>query len=154
MISDAAFLEKFENASWQPEDWHHREHIKVAYLYLCRFPFETAVERVRAGIQKLNAAHKTPEELTRGYHETMTQAWMRLVYATLSEFGPADTADQFLDQQPQLLSKRALLFFYSRDRIMSAEAKYGFVEPDLASFPVSPNAFSPPVGKLGSLDVH
>jgi len=143
MISDAAFLEKFENALWPPQAWHNREHIKTAYLYLCRYPFEEAVDRIRAGIQKLNAAHKTPDELTRGYHETMTQAWMRLVYVTLCEFGPADTADQFLEQQPQLLSKRALLFFYSRDRIMSAEAKHGFVEPDLAQFPVSAKPLSP-----------
>src|SRR5204863_5727478 len=78
-----------------------------------------------------------PDAIDRGYHETMTQAWMRLVHFTLQEFGPKESADAFLDEHTQLLSKRALRFFYSRERIVSAEAKHEFVEPDLARFPVS-----------------
>jgi hypothetical protein len=78
-----------------------------------------------------------PESLTSGYHETMTQAWMRLVDLTLREFGPGECADAFVDKQTQLLSKRAVLFFYSRDYIMSAEAKSQFVQPDLTPFPQS-----------------
>lgn len=70
----------------------------------------------------------------------MTQAWLHLVHLTLCEFGPEETADLFLDTQTQLLSKRALLFFYSRDRIMSAEAKSEFLPPDLAPFPRSVKA--------------
>jgi hypothetical protein len=60
------------------------------------------------------------------------------VHCALCQFGPCPTADAFLDQQSQLLSKRALLLFYSRDRLMSAEAKARFVEPDLAPLPNSP----------------
>jgi hypothetical protein len=72
----------------------------------------------------------------------MTQAWMRLVDCTLKEFGPGENADVFVDKHTQLLSKRALLFFYSRDRIMSAEAKRQFVEPDLTSLPHSKKSFA------------
>src|SRR5690349_20942969 len=127
MMTDDEFLARFESAAWPLENWHHREHIKAAYLYLCRHPLDEAIDRMRAGIKALNAAHGVPEEPTRGYHETMTVAWMRLVRLTLSEFGPTATADEFLDKQSQLLSKRALLFFYSRDRIMSLEARQRFV---------------------------
>jgi hypothetical protein len=139
-VDDQSFVEAFEAQGFPLEKWHHREHIKIAYLYLLRFPFDEAVSRLRSGILALNARHQVPDAVDRGYHETMTQAWMRLVNCTLSEFGPAETADAFVDQHTQLLSKRALLFFYSRDRIRSPEAKQKFVEPDLAPLPRSNSA--------------
>jgi len=134
-MDDATFLQRFETQAWPLAEWHHREHIKLAYLYLRALPFDAAVTKARANIQAFNAAHQIPEAIDRGYHETMTLAWMCLVHCTLCEFGPSDGADAFVDKHPQLLSKRALLFFYSRDRIMSAEAKATFIEPDLAPLP-------------------
>ncbi|HEV2211135.1 MAG TPA: hypothetical protein VG167_20410 [Verrucomicrobiae bacterium] len=136
-MDDDTFLAKFENGTWPLGQWHHREHIKVAYLYLCRYGLELAIQKMCCGIKAFNAAHQVPESPTGGYHETMTQAWMRLVYLTLCEFGPSETADAFLESQPQLLSKRALLFFYSRALIMSAAAKRQFVAPDLTALPQS-----------------
>ncbi len=134
-MDDATFLQRFETQAWPLGEWHHREHIKLAYLYLRRLPFNEAVAKARANIQAFNAAHKIPEAIDRGYHETMTFAWMHLVHCTLCEFGPSDNADAFVDKHTQLLSKRALLFFYSRDRIKSAEAKANLIEPDLAPLP-------------------
>jgi hypothetical protein len=73
----------------------------------------------------------------------MTQAWLHLVHTTLRQFGPANSADEFLDAQSQLSSKRTLLLFYSRDLIMSAGAKAAFVAPDLAPLPLPlPSTFS------------
>jgi len=139
-MDDEAFIAAFEARAFPLEKWHHRDHIKIAYLYLLRHPLAEAIDKIRSGIQALNAQHKVPDAIDRGYHETMTQAWMRLVHCTLSEFGPAESADAFLDKHTQLLSKRALLLFYSRDRIMSAEAKAGFVEPDLTPLPAGQRA--------------
>jgi hypothetical protein len=138
MTEDEKFLETFETCTLPFEQWHHREHIKVAYLYLCRYPLDQAIEKTRSGIKALNAVHRVPEEkLDRGYHETITLAWLHLVHCALCEFGPTESADAFLEKQTQFLAKRALLFFYSRDRIMSWEAKREFIEPDLAPLPRS-----------------
>ena len=109
----------------------------MAYLYLCRYPFDAALNRAREKIKAHNAANQVPESPTRGYHETMTQAWMRLVYATLCEYGPAENANAFIEQHPQLASNKVLRLFYSRELIMSPRAKAEFVEPDLASLPKS-----------------
>jgi hypothetical protein len=143
MSDDETFLQQFETAAWPLQDWHHRQHIKIAYLYLCRHPLDTAIAKMSSGIKKFNAANNVPEGLDRGYHETMTQAWIHLVHCTLQEFGPAENADAFVDKHTQLLSKRALLFFYSRDNIMSWEAKRQFIEPDLAPFPQSKKYLPP-----------
>src|SRR5262249_39809562 len=117
------------------DQWHHREHIKAAYLYLCRYPFEAALPRLRAKIQALNAVHKVPESVKRGYHETMTVAWLRLVHSALCEYGPAENADLFYDAHPELAQSKILRLFYSSERLMSPEAKMAFVEPDLAPLP-------------------
>ena len=137
MIDDESFLAEFEACRWPLEQWHHREHIKVAYLYLRRYSFEAAANRIRERIKAHNAAHQIPEGPAMGYHETMTQAWLRLVHRTLREYGPAESADDFFDQQPQLSQKKVLRFFYSREVMMSARAKAEFVEPDLAPLPRS-----------------
>jgi hypothetical protein len=83
-----------------------------------------------------NAAHEVPNTPTRGYHETMTQAWMRLVYRALEQSGPAGTADRFLDDHPELSHMKTLQLFYSRERLMSPDAKARFVEPDISPLPV------------------
>ena len=115
----------------------------MAYLYLLRFPYPEALERLRTGIQAYNAAHGIQDTPTGGYHETLTQVWLQLVHTALRQFGPADTADAFFDTQTQLSDKRTPLLFYSRERLMSAEAKRMFVEPDLAPLPQPPAPASP-----------
>ncbi len=135
--ADAAFLRAFEDCSLPSAEWKHRAHLKVAYLYLGRYPFEQALERVRKNIRRYNAATDTPETLERGYHETMTVAWLRLVDFTLREYGPAASADEFLEAQEQLLNRKALRFFYSPERLVSWQAKAEFVAPDLTPLPVS-----------------
>lgn len=134
-VNDDEHLQRFEDHTLPIELWNHRAHLKVAYLYLQRFSFEETLSRLQTGIRAYNAAKGIKDTPTGGYHETMTQAWLHLVHTTLCQFGPADSADAFFDAQTQLSGKRALLLFYSRDRIMSPEAKASFVAPDLAPLP-------------------
>lgn len=137
MTADEQFIADFEECRWPLDQWHHREHIKLAYLYLRRYRFDAALGRIRERIKAHNVAHQVPDHATRGYHETMTQAWLRLVELTLGEHGPAETADQFYELHPELSEKKVLRLFYSRDRLMSLQAKVEFVEPDLAPLPRS-----------------
>ena len=65
-------------------------------------------------------------------------AWLRLLDAMMRAHGPGQGPAEFLDAQPYLLNRLLLRLFYSRGRIMSAEAKRTFVEPDLAPLPAAP----------------
>jgi hypothetical protein len=141
-IDDAKFLEQFESATWPLGSWHHRQHIKVAYLYLRRYPFEQAQAHIREKIKAYNAAKQVPDGQFAGYHDTMTQAWMHLVYFTLCEFGPAENADAFFDASPQLWGKKILRLYYGKDVFTSLEAKANFMPPDITPFPKSKK--SPP----------
>lgn len=142
-MDDSTFVCKFESATWPMDQWHHKEHIKIAYLYLLSFGFEHALMKMRSGILALNAFHKVPEGPARGYHETMTHAWLRLVHVVLCEYGPAETADRFVEQHPELAEKKALRFFYSPARLKDPRGKLEFLEPDLAPLPKSKNAPQP-----------
>lgn len=134
---DEEFLRSFEDCTLPFAEWRHRAHLKVAYLYLQRVPLDEALMKVRESIKRYNAATNTPETLERGYHETITVAWMRLVHFALCERGPAMTAEKFLDREGEFLSKEALLKFYTRERLISWRAKAEFVAPDRAAFPQS-----------------
>jgi hypothetical protein len=136
-MDDVTFLRQFEDCTLPQTQFHHREHLKVAYIYLRRHGLADALKKVRAGINAINMAHRVPDAPDRGYHETITQAWVRLVDMTLREYGPAETADSFLDQHPQLLEKKALRLFYSKELLMSPKAKAEFMESDLTRLPAS-----------------
>jgi hypothetical protein len=135
-MDDEAFLRQFEDCTWPFDQWHHRQHVKVAYLYLRQLPLEEALDRMRGGIKRYNSVHHVPEAPDRGFHETLTQAWMRLVHFTLCEYGPRANADDFFDQHPQLWQMKVLRLFYSRERMLSAEAKAKFVAPDITGLPI------------------
>ncbi len=132
---DAHFLEAFENCTLPFEQWNHRAHVKAAYLYASRHDLEPALVRMRSSIKAYNAAHNVPDALDRGYHETITQGFMRLVHATICRHGPYQSSEEFCERHPELLNKHVLLGFYSRERIMSPAAKATFVAPDLAELP-------------------
>jgi hypothetical protein len=134
-LPDAEFLQSFENCSLSSDAWNHRAHLRIAYLYAWQRPFPAALARIRRGIQAFNAVTNTPEALDRGYHETITVAFVRLVYACLACQADFPNSDAFCDRFPQLLDKKVLLRFYSRERIMTLDAKQEFVEPDLATLP-------------------
>jgi len=136
-MDDETLLQRFEQCQIAPDDWGHREHIKVAYLYLRSMPLDAAIDRMRLGLKALQAAFQVPDAIDRGYHETMTQVWMRLVDFTIKQFGPAPCADMFYQSHPQLWQSKVLRFFYSADQLLSAEAKAAFLPPDLAPFPVA-----------------
>jgi hypothetical protein len=135
---DRKFLGQFEACSLPFEQWTHRAHVKVAYLYLLQHPFDEALNCIRTGIQRYNAANKVPESPTSGYNETTTRAFVHLVAAVMRAYGkvfPTGTADSFCDTHPQLLTRHVLRLFYSPDHRMHPLAKTQFVEPDLAPLP-------------------
>ncbi|MGV3663186.1 MAG: hypothetical protein ACO1TE_23645 [Prosthecobacter sp.] len=136
-MSDDEFILQFEARSYPFTEWHHRAHIKLAYLYLTRHGFDAALAKLRAGIQAYNAANNVPDEPMRGYHETVTQFWLRIVDMTVQQYGSLPTADEFFDFHPQLSQKKNHRLFYSPGLFTSPEAKRGFVEPDITPLPMA-----------------
>jgi hypothetical protein len=134
-LTDAELLEQFEKCTLPRDQWLHATHVRVAYIYLSRCSFEVALEKMRSGIQSYNAVTGVVDGPHAGYHETITQAWLRLVASTMRHHDRGLDSDDFCRLQPHLLQRSLLRLFYSRTRIMSPAAKRSFIEADLAPLP-------------------
>ena len=134
-MTDEELLKQFEDCTLPRDKWAHKTHVRVGYLYLVQHPFAVAVDKMRVGVQRYNAATGVIDGPHTGYHETITQAWMRLIAVTMREQGRGKDSEDFCRQQPHLLQRTALRLFYSRERIMSPAAKHTFVEADLTPLP-------------------
>jgi hypothetical protein len=145
-VTDDELLRQFESLTLPFDQWTHRMHVRVAFCYLSRHPFEVALQKLRTGIKAYNAANDVPEGPEVGYDETTTVAFARLVHATMCAYGevlPTPDSESFCDTHPQLLSSRLLRLFYSPAQRRHPRAKTTFVEPDLAMLPEMPGAGEP-----------
>ncbi len=137
-MTDAELVDQLEKCTLPFDQWTHRAHIRTAYCYLSVFPFQQALEQIRASIQRYNANNNVPESPTSGYNETTTHAMLHLVAATMHAYAkthPVTDGNSFCDMHPQLMTKHALRLFYSPQRRMHPQAKTQFIEPDLAPLP-------------------
>jgi hypothetical protein len=133
-MTDPEFLAAFRAHAIAHNEWTHRAHVRAAYLHLCEMPFAQAMDAMRDGIKKLNASHGLVETPERGYHETLTRAWLTVISATIRSRGRAEGFEAFAAEHPHLLSRTLLRVFYSPSG-MPPESRYSFVAPDLAPLP-------------------
>ena len=120
-MTDAEFLSAFEDTTLEP--FHHRDHLRVTFLYLRQFGEPETKERLAAAILRYAAARNVSEK----YHQTITLAWIRLV-ATASK--TVQHFDAMLEAYPDLLDKNLLERYYSPELLKSSEARAQWVEPD------------------------
>jgi hypothetical protein len=110
----------------------HREHVHLTWLAVRRVGVPAAVVLVSDGIQRTARYAGAPQK----YHATVSRAWVELVGYHAAERGEADFT-AFAGHHPALLDKRLLTRFYRPATLASAQARTGWVEPDLAPFPWS-----------------
>lgn len=127
-MTDEQFAHAFENCEISNADFHHRDHVRLAWFYLRRYGPEEADGRIAAAIRNFAGRHGKLDK----YHETMTIAWMRLVApaAALASFDDVTTA------HPRLFDKNLIREFYSDALLSGDAAKKTFVEPDKQPFSV------------------
>lgn len=116
-------------------EWTHEAHL-AACLWLLRERPDFLPERdMPETIRTYNVAAGGENTDSAGYHETLTQLYIRGVRAfagTLPE-GTAlvDAVNALLESQ--IGDRSWPLCFYSKERLFSVEARRGWVEPDLAA---------------------
>lgn len=133
---DRDFLEGFE--SLPREEWTHEARVRMAYLILRCDDFASAIGRMRRGILRFNSRNGVSNTSSRGYHETLTLAWARVIASASASAPPDADFATFIASHPDLLRKERILRHYSRERILSARARREFVLPDRDPLPVAP----------------
>ena len=120
-------VHKLENCEYGVHEFGHNKHLAVAAWYVTSLGPQEAWDRIRASLLQFTAHHgKT------GYHETITRFWLLLVEDFLrTEVGASSLADKVNRLVCRYADKNIVFHYYSRERIMSEEARATWVEPDL-----------------------
>ena len=129
--SDDDFLRAFEDLTFPADQFRHREHIRVAWLYLKSSDATRAAERMAAGIRRFANHHGA----TQKYHHTLTLFWMRLVAVALVGTPDEPAFEEFLAVHPELRDKNLIAKYYSKEHLQTSAAREGWVDPDLQPLP-------------------
>jgi hypothetical protein len=127
MSNDEELIRSFEAGDTHEASFHHADHVRLAFAYLCRYPVLQALERFTAGLQSFAAARGKPQL----YHETITHAYFFLIRERMARANHAGW-DQFAAHNGDLLVWRdGILGRYYRETTLQSDfARNVFVFPD------------------------
>jgi hypothetical protein len=127
-----ALIREFEACRLPRERWTHEAHLTVGLWYLSRHDEAEATTLIRNGIKRYNQACGIQQTKTSGYHETITLFYVRIIRRYLKERRVAASLDELAKGLMKACGDRALPFeYYSRERLLSWDARKAWVEPDL-----------------------
>ncbi len=113
-------------------EFTHEAHLRVGLWHVFHFAPVQALDLLRDRIQRFNVAKGGANTDIAGYHETITRFYIIQIdgfLATQDKSRPIDELAELLISQ--LGAKDLPLRYYSREVLMSVEARRGWVEPDL-----------------------
>ncbi|HEV2389069.1 MAG TPA: hypothetical protein VGS20_17650 [Candidatus Acidoferrales bacterium] len=128
-MTDDAFIASFEACSL--ERFPHADHVKMAFLYLSRYPALEAIERFSRSLARFAAAHGKPGR----YNETITWAFLLLIRERMVRAGRRQDWTEFAAGNPDLLSWEdgILRKYYREETLRSDLARSVFLFPDKAA---------------------
>jgi hypothetical protein len=129
---DLQFRSDFEALVFPKTEFKHREHLRLAYVYLAEHDTEAALERMRATLHAFIAHHGIDFSK---YHETLTRAWILAVRHFMERTPGTSCFDDLIRAHPVMLDSKIMLTHYSTELLFSPEARAGFVEPDRDPIP-------------------
>ena len=127
-MQDEELIERFESCTLSGADFHHRDHVKLVWLYLrCNSVLET-LGRFSSGLKRFAAAHGKPNL----YHETITWAYVFLIHERMQRHGREQGWAEFVARNTDLFDwKDNILKSFYRDETLSSEAARAiFILPD------------------------
>ena len=128
-----------QTAAIPMEQWHHRDHLWAAVCVLGEHGGQVrpALDALRAIIGRLLDALGVEATESSGYHETLTRGFLAVVAQQRSAHPKDSLVEATIRAQLAFGDKRYLLKHWSRDRMMSPEARAGWVPPDLEPLPTA-----------------
>jgi len=134
-VTDADFLAAFEGGTLPEERFHHRDHIRLAWLMLRAEPLPAALARFAAGLRRFAARHGKAGL----YHETITWAYLFLIHERMQRDTTAEWLE-FAAANPDLLTWRPSILgaYYREETLRSDLARATFVLPDRLAPPAAP----------------
>ncbi len=127
------FIVAFEACSLPKVYWTHQAHLIVALWYNLRHGADEALDIVRDGIKRYNEAVGTENTATSGYHETITVFYMWAVRKFIESAGSEASLPELANSLigGKCAAKSFPFEYYSRDLLLSSEARAIWVKPDV-----------------------
>lgn len=127
-------VRSFESCTLPRCEWTHQAHLIVALWYLTHYPPLEATNCIRDRIQHYNRTHGIKTTKSSGYHETITLFWIQMVHQYLVVEGANHSLVELANNLIENYGNPGLtLEYYSKDLLMSQEARISWVEPNLKS---------------------
>ncbi|MEZ5289508.1 MAG: hypothetical protein R2745_00355 [Vicinamibacterales bacterium] len=125
---DARRVSAFQDGTLPDDAFHHRDHVRMAWVYVREHGPREAGWRFDADLRRFAAAKGVPGL----YHATITGAYLALIAERVLA-APGDDWSAFAAANPDLLTWKpgVLDRYYSTDRLWSDLARRQFVLPDL-----------------------
>jgi len=130
-MTDDEFLHAFFARTLPHAAFHHRDHLRLAWLVARRHGPAAAPRIVAGGIRRYADAHGHGP----AYHETMTRFWASAVAYAAELHAGVDDFDRFLDAHPQLLDRSLPLRHWSREALFDPGARAAWRAPDVLALP-------------------
>jgi hypothetical protein len=126
-MNDAEIIQRFERGEVSPVSFHHCDHVRLAFAYLCQYPPLEALARFSSVLKEFAASHGQ----TRLYHETITYAYLFLIRERILRSGVKDW-EEFAELNPDLLVWKdgILTRYYNPATLESELARKVFLFPD------------------------
>jgi len=127
-MTDQELIARFEGGSIPATDFHHVDHVRLAFAYLSGYPVLQALQRFCASLRQFAKA-QGKEDL---YHETITWAYLLLIHERMARSAQPLTWKQFASANPDLLiwKNGILKNYYAEETLRSDVARKAFVFPD------------------------
>jgi hypothetical protein len=128
MMTGDDLIKQFEDGTTPPGSFHHADHVRLAFEYLCRYSVLEALQRFSDALKRFAAAQGKPQL----YHETITSAYLILIRERQARAGQSQTWEEFAERNPDLLIWKGgvLATLYRQETIDSDLARSTFVLPD------------------------
>jgi hypothetical protein len=130
-MNDEDFINQFEASTLPSGSFHHRDHVKLAWLYLQRHSLLETLVRFSEGLKRFATANGKDNL----YHETITWAYVLLIHERMKRAGGKQSWEDFAAANPDLFDwQNSILKTYYREETLRSElARRVFVFPDLGS---------------------
>lgn len=127
-VGDEEIIGRFEAGTLPGEDFRHRDHVRMAWLYLGRYPVLEALTRFSEGLKRFAAVNGKPQL----YHQTITWSYFFLIHERRERCAPGQTWEEFTVANADLFERGngILKLYYEQETLESDFARRVFVFPE------------------------
>jgi|SRR5712692_1338390 hypothetical protein len=126
-MNNQEIIRNFENDAVPEDSFHHSDHVRLAFAYLCEYPVLQALEKFASSLKRFATARGKMQL----YNETITCAYFFLICERMS-LSAGEEWEEFSHRNADLLIwKDGILGRYYREATLKSDlARRVFVLPD------------------------